>query len=194
MPLSDHSFTVFDVETTGLDARRGDRIIEIAGVRIANGKIQEDQVFSSFVNPERAIDPHAAVINGIRNEDVEHAPLIAEILPKFLTFAEGSRLVAHNATFDLSFLETEKEGCWGYVEIPECFCTMLLSRAVAPHEYQHNLDAVAARLQLNVSHPERHRALFDAQITADAFLALAHQGHIHSLEELRTKAGIQVAA
>ncbi|HLC76423.1 MAG TPA: 3'-5' exonuclease [Candidatus Peribacterales bacterium] len=188
-----HHFTVFDVETTGLSAASGDRIIEIAGVRIENGMIQEQASFVSLVNPCCDISWEAMSINHISNEAVSSAPTIENVLPRFLSFAEGSFLIAHNAQFDLSFLNAEKEMCWGYIDIPECFCTMQLSRKVFPHEFRHNLDIVAQRLGFD-STPSRHRALPDVLLTAKVFLALLEKGKLSSLDELRRKAGMKVLA
>ena len=185
--------TVFDVETTGLDPRRGHRIVEIAGVRIENGIIQEEQAFVSFVNPERAIPYEAALVNKIRDKDVQGAGTIDIVLPKFLAFATGSTLVAHNAVFDMGFLEVEKECCWGYVDLPECLCTMRLSQAVFPREYRHNLDILTQRLGI-MQTPGRHRALGDTIATAQALLKMLEIGKIGSLDELRRKAGLKIAS
>ena len=132
-------------------------------------------------------------MNGISDEDVAGAPTIGDVLPKFLAFAEGSMLVAHNAEFDLGFLEAEKEMCWGYVDIPECLCTMVLSRAVTPHEYRHNLDVISQRLGLTFPE-DRHRALPDVLLTAQILLKLIKIGNIHSLEELKEKATPKLVA
>lgn len=193
MSLLRTSFTAFDVETTGLDARSGDRIVEIAAVRINGGIIDDANPFFSLVNPGREISWEAQRVNKITNEEITSAPTIELILPKFLEFAEGSILIAHNALFDMGFLEAEKEMCWGYIDIPECLCTMQLSRAVFPHEFRHNLDIVGKRL--GIAPPEsRHRALPDVLLTAQVFLTLLQKGKIISIEELKRKAGIRVAA
>ena len=105
------AFTVFDVETTGLDPRQGHRILEIAGVRVEGGKILEDRIFSQLVNPERPIPWEAKSVNKITDEEVASAPTIDAVLPEFLRFTEGSLLVAHNAEFDMGFLAQEKECC-----------------------------------------------------------------------------------
>jgi len=187
------AFTVFDLETTGLNPRDGDRIVEIAGVRVENGIINKKHVFTSLVNPEKKISREVSRINNISNEDLASAPFIAEVLPRFLDFAERSILFAHNAEFDLGFLEAEKEACWGYVEIPECLCTMKLSKKVFPAEYRHNLDIVSRRLDLSM--PEaRHRALPDVILTAQVLLKLIEAGNIRSLEQLREYAGLQVSS
>ncbi|MCF7844376.1 MAG: 3'-5' exonuclease [Kiritimatiellales bacterium] len=182
------NFTIFDVETTGLDPKRGHKIIELAALRIENGVIQEDAPFSSLVNPERDIPAEAAQINHIHNEDVLGAPTIDQVIPMFLDFAQDSLLVAHNASFDLGFLEVEKEHCWGYIDIPEAICTMRLSQSVFPQEFRHNLDALAIRLGLELP-DNRHRALPDVLLTAKALLKMLKLGNIESEDILKQKAG-----
>ncbi|MBI3336927.1 3'-5' exonuclease [Candidatus Peregrinibacteria bacterium] len=182
------AFTVFDLETTGLDPRKGERIIEIAALRIEEKQITEKK-FQSLVNPERSISWEAKQIHKISNDDVRLAPTIDIVLPKFLDFACDSILIAHNAQFDMSFLEQEKECCWGYVDLPECFCTMRLSQRVFPREFRHNLDALAVRLGIPLP-TERHRAMPDVLVTALALLKLIDTGNIRSIEELRKKSTI----
>ncbi|MDP7069180.1 MAG: 3'-5' exonuclease [Candidatus Peribacteraceae bacterium] len=182
------TFTVFDVETTGLDPRRGDKIIEIAGVRVEEGAIVEDNVFVELVNPERSIPWEAARINNISDDDVASAPTIDQILPKFLEFAKGSLLVAHNCSFDMGFLAVEKDLCWGYIDIPECICTMRLSQSLYPHEFRHNLDVISTRFDLKIE-GERHRALPDVIMTAQALLRMIEEGDIQTIDHLRKLAG-----
>lgn len=186
-------FTVFDVETTGLDPKRGHRIVEIAGVRIENGVIQAETAFEAYVNPERLIPWEARQVNKIDDAMVANAPTIDQVLPQFLTFAEGSSLLAHNADFDMGFLRTEKEFCWGYVELPECLCTLALSRSLFPSEFRHNLDVVALRCGLTLP-TNRHRALPDVLLTAQAFLKMIEKGNIRSMDELRKRAGLKQLA
>ncbi len=182
------NFTVFDTETTGLDPKKGDRIVEIAGVRVEDGVIKEDHAFVELVNPERKIPWEAAQVNKISDEDVAAAPTIDQVLPKFLDFAKGTILVAHNADFDMGFLETEKELCWGYVDIPECLCTMRLSRSLYPHEFRHNLDVISARLSIPMPQ-NRHRALPDVLMTAEALLKMLKECGVTELDKLRNLAG-----
>ncbi|MBI5156169.1 3'-5' exonuclease, partial [Candidatus Peregrinibacteria bacterium] len=165
MPLP--PLTVFDVETTGLDPKKGHRIVELAGVRIEGGKIIEEQMFHSLINPERDIPPEVRQIHGISQSDVVGAPTVMTVLPQFLSFAAGSILVAHNAAFDKGFLESEKEFCWGYPELPSFLCTMRLSQSLYPTAYGHNLDAVCQRLQIAMQ-PGRHRAQTDVMLTGQA--------------------------
>lgn len=186
----DTSFTVFDLETTGLNPRAGDRIVEIAGIRLEKGVIVHEYPFLSLVNPEKKISWEAQQVHRIPPQELRTAPTIIEILPKFFEFAQNSTLIAHNAEFDLGFLESEKEFCWGYVEIPECLCTLRLSKAVFPYESCHTLNAAAKRLQLPLP-SMRHRALPDVLLTAQIFLRLLEQGKIQSLSELREKASLK---
>lgn len=185
--------TVFDVETTGLDPTKGHRIIEIAGIRIDDGTVDETKSFVSLVNPERPIPWEAKQVNKISDDDVRMAPGIEEVLPKFLAFAEGTILVAHNGAFDMGFLTCEKELCWGYLDLPECLCTMRLSRTLFSREYGHSLDAVARRLNLTLP-AARHRALPDVILTAHALLKMIELGGITNLEDLRSIASLGVAA
>ncbi len=141
------------------------------------------------MNPERDIPWEARQVNKITDEAVKDAARIEEVLPKFLEFAKGSIFVAHNANFDMSFLSIEKELCWGYIDLPECLCTMKLSQAVFPREFGHSLDKVANRLGLAIP-KERHRALPDVMLTAQALLKMIEISELGSIEELQHYAGI----
>lgn len=185
--------TVFDLETTGLDPRKGHRIVEIAGVRIEGGNILESSAFSSFVNPERDIPWEAKRVNNINDEDVAGAPTIMTVLPQFLDFAKGSVLMAHNASFDKSFLESEKDFCWGFVDLPEILCTMRLSQSLYPTAFRHNLDALGERFGMAIV-DGRHRALPDVLRTANILLKMIDQGKIQSMEELRRRASLEQSA
>lgn len=187
MPLP--PLTVFDVETTGLDPKRGHRIIEIAGVRIENGHIDQTKTFASLVNPECAIPADAKRIHHITDDTLRDAPTIMTVLPEFLAFAHDSTLVAHNAAFDMGFLDVERECCWGYVELPTCLCTMLLSKSLFPTASRHNLDTLCEHFKVPLP-PDRHRALADVLLTAQVLLKLLDHGHIHSFEELKRRAGL----
>lgn len=184
--------TVFDVETTGLDPKKGHRVVELAAVRIENGKIMEDRIFSTLVNPERDIPLETTRIHNISNGDIKAAPTIMTVLPDFLEFARGSTLIAHNATFDLGFLEMEKEFCWGYVELPDILCTMRLSQSLFPQfGLRHNLDVLSERFQIALP-ADRHRALPDVIQTAKVLLKMLEYGKIQSMDELRRRAGLGV--
>lgn len=187
------SFTVFDTETTGLDPNKGHKIIEIAGIRVEGGRIVESTTFVELVNPERTIPWEAKQVNKIEDDHVLNAPTIDQVLPEFLRFAEGSVLVAHNAQFDMGFLEVEKQLCWGYVDLPECLCTMKLSQKVFPAEFRHNLDILGHRLGLEIPQA-RHRALPDVILTAQALLKMIEMSSIESIDGLRNIAGLKPLA
>ncbi len=186
------ALTVFDTETTGLDPKKGHRIVEIAGVRIENGIITE-KTFSTFVNPERDIPLEAQRINHISNDDIKDAPSIMAVLPDFLEFSKGSILFAHNAAFDKGFLENEKDFCWGYVELPEILCTMRLSQSLFPTQFRHNLDILSQRFGIEFE-GGRHRALPDVIQTAKILIKMLDHGKISSMDELRRRASIQAMA
>lgn len=192
MPFT-HTFTVFDTETTGLDPQKGDKIIEIAGLKIVNGEIKEEQNFVALVNPERTIPWEARQVNKITDEDVATALTIDQVLPKFLAFAEGTTLVAHNARFDMNFLEVEKECCWGFIDLPDCICTMQLSKHLHPSEFRHNLDLVGTRLGLQIP-TERHRALPDVILTAQALIKMVNDSFIKDIETLKKVAAYRAVA
>ncbi len=185
--------TVFDTETTGLDPHKGHRIVEIAAVRIENGIILEDQAFTSFVNPERDIPWEAKQINHIADEDVVNAPTIMTVLPEFLEFAKGTILVAHNAQFDMEFLNCEKDFCWGYVELPTCLCTMRLSQNLHKTIFRHNLDALSEHLGIPLP-LNRHRALPDVIQTAKVLMKMVENAKIMSVDELKRRAGLAALA
>ena len=105
MNIKDTEFVVFDVETTGLSTVDGDRIIEIAAMKIKDGKVVDK--FYSLVNPNRLIPSQATRINNITDDMVEKAPTASEVLPKMLTFISSSCVAGHNVRFDLNFLAYE---------------------------------------------------------------------------------------
>ncbi len=191
--------TVFDLETTGLDPKKGHRIIEIAGVRVephmsaqgdATLRVCEEKTFVSLVNPERDIPWGAKQVNKIDEADVKDAPTIETVLPQFLTFAQGTILIAHNAAFDHGFLTCEKEYCWGYVDLPECLCSMRLSQSLYPTEFRHSLDVLCRKFNLQMP-VERHRALADTILAAQAIIKMIELNKITSVEQLRKKAGLK---
>ena len=162
--LSDSSFVVFDLETTGFSPRQN-RIIEIGAVKVEHGKITGR--FSEFVNPGVPIPARITELTGIKESMVEGAAPIEEVLPAFLEFAEDCVLVAHNASFDISFI---KENCarlntgYGFTHLD----TLQLSRMLFPEQGKHTLDAIAKFLGISLLH--HHRAVDDAECTAEIFI------------------------
>lgn len=160
----DGSFVVFDIETTGFSPVH-DRIIEIGAVKVEKGEIKER--FSSFVNPDVPIPLEIEKLTGIHDGMVVDAPMIEEALPHFLEFCQDAVLVAHNASFDMSFIieNTRRLGLkkeFTYVD------TVGIARLLLPHQAKHKLDAVAKTLGISLEN--HHRAVDDAEATAEIFL------------------------
>lgn len=167
--LSELSFTVFDTETTGLDPANGDEIIQIAAVRIVNGKLLRQESFDQLVDPKRNIPPITIPIHGITPDMVKGQPTIDKVLPAFHQFAQDTVLVAHNAAFDMRCLQV-KEKVTGLVFDHPVMDTLLLSAVVHPNQESHRLEAITERFNINIL--GRHTALGDAMATAEVFLRL----------------------
>lgn len=184
-PLSELSYTVFDTETTGLNPSQGDEIIQIGAARIVNNKLLKQESFEQLVDPKRSIPEAGIPIHGIRPEMVLGQPTIDQVLPAFHAFAQDTVLVAHNAAFDMRFLQLKQVQTGSVFDHP-VLDTLLLSALVHPNQDSHRLEALAERF--NVTIVGRHTALGDAMVTAEAFLKLipllAEKG-IHTLGEAR---------
>lgn len=189
--LHSHIFTFFDTETTGFDPSTGDKIIEIAAIKMQNGQILEGQVFESLVNPGRPIPYESSAVNKITDDMVANAPDISEVLPKFLDFIEGTTLIAHNAEFDLAFLDEALFATNPFAQLPTTLCTKVFSRKVDPKEKFHNLDTLSYRYNITLPETNRHRALADVELLAKVFVRLLEESKVTSLEELFSMAKIR---
>lgn len=158
------AYVVFDLETTGLSAVHN-QIIEIGAVKVEGGRITER--FSTFVNPREPIPFEIEKLTSISDEMVLDAPVIEEILPKFLEFCAGCVLIAHNASFDAGFIE---ENC-KRLGIETDFTvgdTVAMARILLPNLGKFKLDNVAKALHISLDH--HHRAVDDAACTAEIFV------------------------
>jgi len=167
--LVELSYTVFDTETTGVEPSAGDRIISIGAVRIVNGRSLKGEVYEQLVNPERTVPRDSVRIHGIEGEALAGQPPLREVLPGFHRFCEDTVLVAHNAAFDMRFLELAEDESGVRFSQP-VLDTLLLSAAVHPELEDHSIEAIAERLGIPVI--GRHTSLGDALVTSEIFLRL----------------------
>jgi DNA polymerase-3 subunit epsilon len=167
--LADLSYTVFDTETTGVEPSAGDKIISIGAVRIVNGRLLKHEIYEQLVNPLRSVPRESTRIHGIGAHELAGQPTLSEVLPGFHRFCEDTVLVAHNAAFDMRFLElAEAESGVRFTQ--PVLDTLLLSAAVHPTLEDHSIEAIAERLGIAVV--GRHTALGDALVTGEIFLKL----------------------
>lgn len=188
MLLTDLTYTVFDTETTGLQPSEGDEIIQIGAVRIVNNRLLRHENIDQIIDPQRPLRPEGIPIHGITEEMVRGQPTIAKILPQFHAFCEGTVLVAHNAAFDMRFLQLKEETLGIRFNHP-VLDTLLLSAVIHPNQESHKLEAIAERLGITII--GRHTALGDAIVTAEVFqrmLPLLADKGIRTLGEARAAA------
>ena len=165
-------YIVIDIETTGLYPEKGDKIIELAALPIIDDQPILEESFNSLVNPEEKIPDKIVELVHITDEMVENAPKLIEVLPDFLKYINNSPLIAHNAPFDIGFLNHYlKRYGFGFIN-NRIIDTLVLSKEVFDNEKRHSLDAVAKRLGLKYENIQRHRALGDVILTANVFLKL----------------------
>ena len=183
VPLRKLTYVAFDTETTGLNPSEGDEIIQLGAVRIVNSRLLHNECIDQLVNPQRPVPKSSVEIHGIDPELLPSQPVITEVLPGFHAFAADSVMVAHNAAFDMRFLQLKEKATGLHFDNP-VLDTLLLSSVVHPNQEGHSLDAIAERF--NITIVGRHTALGDALVTAEILLKLIPlleaQG-IHTLED-----------
>jgi DNA polymerase III subunit epsilon len=183
---------VLDTETTGLEAERGHRIIEIGCVELVNRR-PSGRHFHRYLNPERDIDEGARAVHGITRERLLSAPKFGEVAEELFGFISGCELIIHNAPFDLGFIDMEltllakiRGACGALPAGVRSVCLVLdtLSLARERHPGQrNNLDALCKRYGIDNSHRDLHGALLDARILADVYLAMTGGQSLLALDE-----------
>lgn len=170
-PLAELAYTVFDTETTGLSPSDGDEIIAIGAVRIVNGRLLRQECFDRLIKPRRPVRRESQEVHGISMHMLAGQPEVEQVLPLFARFAEDTVLVAHNAAFDMRFLEVAQARS-GVAFGHPVLDTLMLSAVVHPGhpDSEHRLERIAARLGVEVT--GRHTALGDAMTTGEIFLRL----------------------
>lgn len=161
---------ILDTETTGLDPQTGDRIVEIGAVEVLNA-IPTGNVFHVYINPERDMPDAAFRVHGLSAEFLSDKPKFAEIVDDFCAFVGSDRLVAHNASFDVAFINAELARC-GRPTVPQHLVVDTLAIARRKHGGSNSLDALCARYGVDASRRTKHGALLDAELLAEVYLEL----------------------
>lgn len=162
---------VFDTETTGLDPRTGDRMVEIGCVELVN-LVPTGRTFHAYFNPERDMPPGAEQVHGLSSAFLADKPRFSETLEALLEFIGDSPLIAHNAGFDFAFLNAEIAAC---ARDPVCTSRMIDTVAMAKKRHpgaKLSLDALCTRYGIDRSHRVKHGALLDAELLAQVYVEL----------------------
>ena len=162
---------VFDTETTGLNPKTGDRLVEIGCVELFN-RCETGRVYHAWFNPDRDMPAEVEAIHGLSSRFLSDKPRFHEGVPDLLEFIGDAPLVAHNATFDFGFLNAELELC-GHPLV--CMSRMIDTVAIARTRHpgaKHSLDALCTRYGIDRSHRVKHGALLDAQLLAQLYVEL----------------------
>ena len=186
MNLNDLTYVVFDTETTGLNPKEGEELIEIGAVKIKDGKIFDR--FDELIKPTKLISEKITSITNITNEMVKNSDDELTVLKRFLDWVGNDTiLVAHNANFDLSFVKMAylkyDLGFFNYTVID----TLGVSRFLEPGERYHNLTVLMDRYKVEWDENKHHRADYDAEGTAlvlDKLINKLHDKNINTLDEL----------
>lgn len=170
---------VLDTETTGMDPAEGHKLVEIGCVELEN-HVPTGRVWHHYINPEREIDAGATAVHGITNEKVRNEKTFGELAGSLLDFIGESRLVIHNAEFDLKFLNAELKpfGFKPFI-LTEVVDTLIMARRKFPGQPA-NLDALCRRFNIDLSGRDFHGALLDAQLLSGVYLELVG-GRQHGL-------------
>jgi DNA polymerase III subunit epsilon len=164
---------ILDTETTGLNARTGDRIIEIGCVELVNRRLTGNNLHF-YVNPERDSDPGALAVHGLTTEFLSDKPKFAEVANEILDFIQGADIIIHNAPFDIGFLDAElallgkpsfREHCGEVVD------TLVQAKQIFPGK-RNSLDALCERFGISNAHRTLHGALLDSELLAEVYLAM----------------------
>jgi DNA polymerase-3 subunit epsilon len=185
---------VLDTETTGLNARLGDRVIEIGCIELLSRNVTERR-FHSYLNPEREIEEGAAKVHGLTREFLADKPKFADIARAFVDYVSGAELIIHNAAFDVEFLDQELAFA-GLNKLSEYASsivdTLAMARELHPGR-KNSLDALCERYAVSNAHRTLHGALLDARLLAEVYLALT-RGQDSLMMELHAPSAAAVAA
>jgi DNA polymerase-3 subunit epsilon len=164
---------VLDTETTGLNPRSGDRIIEIGCVELINRRLTGNN-FHTYINPERDSEEGALAVHGLTAEFLSDKPKFAEIAKELRDYVNGAEIIIHNAPFDLGFLDVEFERVRfpRFVEhVDKVIDTLVQAKEMYPGK-RNSLDALCDRYEISNEHRVLHGALLDAELLAEVYLAM----------------------
>jgi DNA polymerase III subunit epsilon len=165
---------VLDTETTGLSYKEGHRVIEIGCIEMVNRRLTGNRL-QHYINPEREVEAEAIKIHGIDNKFLQDKPVFKDIAKEFCDFINGAELIAHNAPFDVGFLNNEfkltKAQLGKIANYCEVIDTLVLARKLHPGQ-RNSLDALSKRYNINCFNRELHGALLDAEILAQVYLSM----------------------
>jgi DNA polymerase-3 subunit epsilon len=162
---------VLDTETTGLDPYQGHRLIEVGCIELLN-RIPSGQTFHRYVNPQRDVPAEAFAVHGLSGDFLKDKPLFAEVADELIEFIGEAPLVAHNASFDLNFINAELDRAGrAAITRDRVIDTLLLARRKHPGS-PNRLDDLCARYGIDSSRRVKHGALLDAEILAEVYLEL----------------------
>ncbi len=190
---------ILDTETTGLSWEKGNRVIEIGCIELVQRR-PTGRKFQRYLNPDRAMEPGAQEVTGLSAEFLADKPRFAEVVEEFLEFIDGAEVIAHNASFDVGFLENELRLLDGRHGTLMARCSVIDSLHMARERYpgqRNSLDALCRRLGVDNAGRALHGALLDAQLLADVYLALtAGQSEIGfaAVVDTRVTSAIAVSA
>ena len=175
---------VFDTETTGLDPYQGDRLVEIGCVELLNG-FPTGKTFHAYLNPQRDMPDQAFQVHGLSGEFLKDKPLFADVCEEFLAFVSDAPLIAHNAMFDLGFVNAELERCKKMlIQRDRLVDTLMLARRRYPGA-PNSLDQLCIRFSIDASRRTKHGALLDAELLAEVYVELTgkRQARLSLVEE-----------
>lgn len=163
---------VFDTETTGLNPKEGDKLVEIGAIELIN-HIPTGRTYHQYINPMREMPEEAFKIHGLSTEFLSNYPKFSDIAKDFLNFiGEDGIMVAHNATFDMNFVNYElKHNGFNTLENHEVVDTLEIAKSKFPGA-RNNLDALCKRFNIDNSKRTKHGALLDAELLAEVYLEL----------------------
>ena len=161
---------VLDTETTGLDSNNGDRIVEVGVIELEN-HVQTGNYFHYYLNPEKDSDPQALKIHGLNTEFLKDKPKFIDIADQFMNFISDSKIIIHNAPFDLGFINSELRKC-NKVELDNVIIdTLLLAKKMFVGQSV-SLDSLCRKFDIDISDREIHGALKDAKLLSHVYLEL----------------------